>query len=57
VRTLGNRDPIKTVVDWDIATLENAYVTRVPIKIPKVDAVVMTPIKKTAYTSMATLNM
>jgi hypothetical protein len=55
--TLNVTIALETVVDWDIATLETAYVTRVPIKIPKVDAFVRTPIKKTAYTSMAMLNM
>jgi hypothetical protein len=55
--TLNVTIALETVVDWDIATLENAYVTRVPIKIPKVDAVVRTQIKKTVYTSMETSNM
>jgi hypothetical protein len=46
---------LETVADWDIATLENAFVSRVPIKIPKVDVVVITPIKRTVYTSIRTL--
>jgi hypothetical protein len=45
--TLKGMIALETVVDSDIATLENAFVSRVPIKIPKVDVVVRTYIKKT----------